>query len=980
MEENKLHLELPGLDSAGKLLTDRRKPIVVYLLAFFVPVVLMAILWAIAGVKPFGTRMILAHDQWHQYYPFFVNFRERLLSGHSLFYSWNTGMGTNYLGLYGYYLASPLNWLGLLVPERLVLYYYTLTVLVRIGLAGLFFAIFLRHTFQRCELVQLFFSTMYALCAFLMGYYWNAIWLDTVALLPLVVLGTLQLLSNNKYVLYMTSLALSVICSYYIGLFVCYFVFLLFLCYNFVNWDDFAGFRSRLWRIAFFTIIALGLSAVVTGPALVGLMNTSSADNSFPKEFAVNIAKDPTILGVLDAIRQVIANSAAALTPTTMTGLPNIYCGVISVLMAMVYCCCRHIPWREKLCCCLLLLFFTLSFIIRWFDYVWHGFHFPNMLPHRFSFLFSFVILFMAYRAYTQLDRVRSYQLLFLLPMLGLYIYCVVSADKLSSVIPTVGLLLLGAVGLLLYSRRIITRNVLALVLCVCLLVEAGVSAALGVRAVSTTDGSIYPRAAEDVNKVLEVMNEREAETKDFWRAELTLNQTLNDPTLLSMPGVSVFASTCNSGVSTFLKGIGLDASARGNRYVYSQSDPAVNLLLNIKYLVDREGLASDPTHFKTVTSSNEVLLLENQDYLPMGWAVNSAALSYDPGMSGTIFKRIEDFYGKLTGQTCTLYQPMEVFEVRCEGNAKSVPKNSGSYSFESDGDDSSRFCLSYVMDRAGSLSLHTQGSNVGKLYLYLNDSYLCSYNDKYGHVRYFDGLKQGDVVTLRYRCDKPEKTSTVTVNAARFDETAFRNLRSSLSNQVLEVESRSDTELVGTIRSQTESLFFTTIPYESGWSATVDGESVRITPVAEAFVAFRLPAGSHEIRLSYETPGLRVSFIISICALALYLVFVVLSLLLRLTKRPMTKIRLSMEGMDEMDVYGDPDSSQTQAPAQPFHETEEDYDYVPERSLYDPEHPLPAPPQRNAPSLEEAGTRALPEDTGGLEQYFRDPSQDQNG
>ena len=32
-------------------------------------------------------------------------------------------------------------------------------------------------------------------------------------------------------------------------------------------------------------------------------------------------------------------------------------------------------------------------------NYIWHGFHFTNMLPYRFSFLISFLLLTAAYRA-----------------------------------------------------------------------------------------------------------------------------------------------------------------------------------------------------------------------------------------------------------------------------------------------------------------------------------------------------------------------------------------------------------------------------------------------------------------------------------------------------------------------------------------------------------------------------------------------------
>ena len=47
--------------------------------------------------KRFGDRQVLAHDMWHQYYPFFVSFREKLRSGGSLQYLREAGMGIGYL-------------------------------------------------------------------------------------------------------------------------------------------------------------------------------------------------------------------------------------------------------------------------------------------------------------------------------------------------------------------------------------------------------------------------------------------------------------------------------------------------------------------------------------------------------------------------------------------------------------------------------------------------------------------------------------------------------------------------------------------------------------------------------------------------------------------------------------------------------------------------------------------------------------------
>ena len=100
------------------------------LLAFCLPFTIAFLAFAIGGVYPFGGNMILAHDEWHQYYPFFSAFREKLLSGGSLQYTWNVGMGTGYASLFAYYLASPLNWLCVLVPSSALMEFFTLLTIV----------------------------------------------------------------------------------------------------------------------------------------------------------------------------------------------------------------------------------------------------------------------------------------------------------------------------------------------------------------------------------------------------------------------------------------------------------------------------------------------------------------------------------------------------------------------------------------------------------------------------------------------------------------------------------------------------------------------------------------------------------------------------------------------------------------------------------------------------------------------------------
>lgn len=142
-------------------------------LAFAFPFIGMLVVMLISQYEPFGKYSMLYSDMYHQYYPFFVAFRDALRSGDSLLYTWSIGMGIDYLGLISYYLASPLNLLSILVPEGWLLEFFSLLVPIKLGLSSLFFAIFLKKLFQKDDLSITLFGCFYGLCAWALGYQWN---------------------------------------------------------------------------------------------------------------------------------------------------------------------------------------------------------------------------------------------------------------------------------------------------------------------------------------------------------------------------------------------------------------------------------------------------------------------------------------------------------------------------------------------------------------------------------------------------------------------------------------------------------------------------------------------------------------------------------------------------------------------------------------------------------------------------------------
>ncbi len=681
--------------------------------AFLVPFLGYLLVMMIKNVMPFSeNRAFLYSDSYYQYYPFFKEFRRALLSGDSLLYSWNVGMGMDYLGLISYYLASPLNWLLVLVPESWTLELFSLLIPVRIGLAGMFFAIFLKEHFGKNDLSIVAFGSLYATCAWALGYQWNLMWLDSFALLPLLALGTLKLLKDKKYVLYTVVLFLNVFSSYYIGYFNCIFVLLLFIGYQITEFTTLRRFLADFGRIALFTVLALGMTAILELPAIAALGTTSSTVNldpelanqtiidKIPDEFTLNIVADTEYMsangaytamrdglkahdyaeawhsfkvmvkaacgGLAIGIKLILGNLGGGIAPNfvdldalpnSFTGaLPNVYCGVVTVYLAVLFLTAKGIKLREKLCCTGMLLLLAVSFLIRPLDFIWHAFHFPNCIPYRYSFLFSFVLLYMAYRAYLLRHKFRLWQL----ALAGAVSFLVMGFsqnknDKLFIVFNMVFLALnIGVlcVGLIRrpapdnatkeekrkYLRSgIRQRQALSVAMCVVILVEVGMNLAnFGTQYPSyalidnghfeaTGDRVvIYPTGGENVYDMVAIMKEYE-NRELFYRTETTRCQLYNDGAMLGYNGISTFSSTADVDTTIFLRSLGIGAAPAWNRYAYEQTSPVTNLFLNLKYMIERsQPTPAQNSYFESIYSKDGVTLLKNNAYLPLGFLVQS--------------------------------------------------------------------------------------------------------------------------------------------------------------------------------------------------------------------------------------------------------------------------------------------------------------------------------------------------------------------
>lgn len=78
------------------------------------------------------------------------------------------------------------------------------------------------------------------------------------------------------------------------------------------------------------------------------------------------------------------------------------------------------------------------------------------------------------------------------------------------------------------------------------------------------------------------------------------------------------------------------------------------------------------------------------------------------------------------------------------------------------------------------------------------------------------------------------------------------------------------------TVRRARRSLVFFSVPYDEGWSATVNGRAVEIEKVNVGFMAVPVDPGVSEIRFTYRTPGLDAGIYVSLSSLIAFLIYMI--------------------------------------------------------------------------------------------------------
>ncbi len=851
------------------------KGVLYFILSFLISSSIMLYSFFKIGIHPFGDRQMLVVDLWHQYYPFFRVLREKLLTGGSLLYSWQNGMGTNFIALIAYYAASPLNFISILFDDDHVRDALTYILIAKTGFSGAFFSCFLRYTYNRKDFSTVVFSVLFSLCSYTLGYYWNVMWFDTVALFPLVMLGVTALCREGKWKLYTVSLALSLIANYYVGYFTCIFTVIMFFCTAVIECRGIKDFFCKFGLILRSSALGAGLGGFILLPAYLGLQLTYSVENTFPRE--ISWAEKWT---------DIFANLIGYQEPTHIEGLPNFACGMFAVTLFGVFLFSGGIKIREKITKVLMLGFIAVSCNMNVLNFIWHGFHTTNQLPYRYAFIFSFVFASAAYSGYCAIrDKgIKIYQIVLMLTgplaVFGLnYLkdkqeFAFVGALKSSAIITAAYIIIFFAVKIFPVKSMKVKTVFLNLFIAAAVFSETVSAAVIGTGAVGSSAYSSYPASDEDVQILLSDISDKEY--SQWYRTEMTKTYTLNDSALYGYTGVSQFSSSANVSVTRLFERLGLYASEAGNRYYYRISTPVVNSILGIKYIISKNGtLSSNRYDLELMNSSGKVNSYENKYPLSLGFMMNESILEMEDKEAVNPFEYQNNLMKKATGIDYAVFvaQPVALAEY---DNINVSKSSFGNYTFvKEDSGKPASSKYSFKCKDGEHLYGYATGGNCSNLKVTVDGGVTDNTVsiEKYPIVFPMGNGAEGNTASAEITIADGKNSGSYKLMVYALREDAFEIAYDKLADEQLEVTEFSDTEIKGKIKAEKHGIMYLSIPYERGWKVYVDGERADTLPVLNSMLGVRLDAGEHDIRLKYVPEGFDVGTALSLGMLLCFII-----------------------------------------------------------------------------------------------------------
>ena len=400
------------------------------LYAFFAALVLYVITMLLCNKYPLGEYSFLHSDLRAQYAPFLALLKNKIAELNSipqgsfisyLSYSFKLGLGKNFIGTFGYYLASPFNLIYLFIEEAQIDLAVLVIVILKLSFASGFMCLFLsERTEEKKSLWPVLLGIAYAFSLYSQAFIFQIMWLDGYMLLPLVLFFTEKFIKKQKYLGLVLSLLVLFVSNYYIAYMVGIASFL-YLCIR--MFTEKTPFKKALGTGVRF-VLAAGFTGLMTAVMLVpvGLDTIRNADQTVISNSENLITYSPLTL-----IHMMILGESGEFSDILPGNYPFLFICLPVTMLLLIYFLSPVFKGRERKVHAICLLGTLLSTAIYPIDKAWQVFDDPNWFWHRHAFVFLPLFLVIAFRVLQKLKEVQRKHIAF--AMLLIYALTVIDCS-----------------------------------------------------------------------------------------------------------------------------------------------------------------------------------------------------------------------------------------------------------------------------------------------------------------------------------------------------------------------------------------------------------------------------------------------------------------------------------------------------------------------------------------------------------------------
>ncbi len=850
--------------------------------AFFLPVIIMALIYTAMKVYPFGENSVLVLDLNGQYVYYFEAMRDFFRGEQGILYSFERALGGEFLGIVAYYLASPFTVITALFPEGMITESLYTMLLLKCGLCGFNMCIYLHKSHPTKSTNELIFSVIYALTSYAVVMQHNTMWIDCVLFFPLILLGIESLVKYGKFKLYVLTLATALFSNYYIGYMVCIGVAAYFFFYYFMSTPEErnplgekAHFPKALGRMALFSIIAVGMASIIILPAYYSL------------SFGKTTFSDPNYdflqrFDFLDLISKMYPASYDTVRPE---GLPFVFSGTLTLILLPVFFLIKEITPRKKIAFGLITAFFVFSFNGTTLDLIWHGFQRPNWLNYRYSFMLCFIFIVIAYLAFEHIESFDNRIILGTGAVLGLILVLLqkLEYENLDDLMGIwFGIACIAVYMILLTGcNRGWLEGALPSILCVFVLLELFCN---GLAEVVSLDEDVryssrtsYRSFIDKWTPAADWMNENDT---SFYRAEKTDHRKTNDNFTLNIRGLSNSTSTLNAKQIDFLQELGYASKSHWSKYL--GGTPVSDSLLGVKYLLAERDKELNPLWGEQIWSDpeNSTAVYRNEYALSLGYMVSSAMAEVDLDTYESPFERMNELVGVILGEDepIELFKPYSDLEPTTDNIDTAYVTGHRKYK-KAQSEYEAKLIFELIPENDYEVFVYFPSEYKRDATLRLNGVEISEYfTNETCRIVSLGSLipDERSIVTLYLDAD-----DLYLSNSADYfyylDEELFREAMPRIAEYGYNVESFTDSSFKGTVTvPEDRTTFMLTIPYDEGWKVYVDGEEAEPTPILEALTSVELTEGTHSIELYYRPDCVKYGIILSAASHVLLVILIV--------------------------------------------------------------------------------------------------------